>query len=107
MPSTTAPPALAAWQVLMISGVAPDWLSATIRYPCQSTVAWYRVYRLGAASPAGRPARSSARYRPNTAALSEEPRARNTIPASGRGRTARTAQIGRASCRGRGEILGG
>ena len=40
MPSTTAPPARMAWQVLMISGVAPDWLSATTRYPRQSTVAW-------------------------------------------------------------------
>ncbi len=39
MPSTTAPAARAAWQVVMISGVAPDWLSATTRYPRQSTVA--------------------------------------------------------------------
>jgi hypothetical protein len=39
IPSTAAPAARMAWQALMISGVAPDWLSATTRYPCQSTVA--------------------------------------------------------------------
>ena len=40
MPITVAPALRTARQVLMISGVAPDWLSATIRYPCQSTSAW-------------------------------------------------------------------
>ena len=39
MPRTVAPAARMAWQVLTISGVAPDWLSATTRYPRQSTVA--------------------------------------------------------------------
>ena len=43
MPITVAPALRTAWQVLMISGVAPDWLSAIIRYPRQSTLAWYRV----------------------------------------------------------------
>ena len=40
IPMTTAPAARMARQVLTISGVAPDWLSATTRYPCQSTAAW-------------------------------------------------------------------
>ncbi len=40
MPITVAPASRTARHVLMISGVAPDWLSAIIRYPCQSTSAW-------------------------------------------------------------------
>ena len=40
MPRTRAPASRMSRQVLTISGVAPDWLSATTRYPRQSTVAW-------------------------------------------------------------------
>src|SRR6266571_2673965 len=43
IPTTTAPASFIARQVLMISGVAPDWLSTTTKYPRQSTSARYRV----------------------------------------------------------------
>src|SRR6266702_5609419 len=43
IPTTTAPASFIARQVLLISGVAPDWLSTTTKYPRQSTSARYRV----------------------------------------------------------------
>ena len=79
MPNVNAPAFLAFSRTRLMSVPSPDCETPTTSAFLRFNFAWYNVWTDGAANETGIRDVISRRYRPNSAALSEEPRATSTI----------------------------